>query len=743
MAIPGNFLSAVAEQVDPDTSGWQASLNCTKSLGSGGRAGDGVLTLTSVASGEMQASTVSTYPVVAGTVYATFADAASANQAERIGIQWLTDALVAVGSTTWSPTTNAASASLHRISVAGAAPAGSTRARVVLSATTTASAKTHFFENIYLGPPIRTSGNLLSFNAESGGEVDATAWAVDTNATVARDVPMVQWPVNWYYSGGCTIKMTVTANGNSSMKVAESPAVVPGTDYVGSAYLSPPTSGAACWIELRWYNASATLISTKRAVLAQPSTGVFRQYVSGVAPAGAATVVLATGITSATAAQVLRVDGAVLQVAVPVVAGSVMPFEDSSFEAGIGQWTVASGVATLARSTPWNSVAYQGAYWLIVTSSTATTSVLLSGRYPVTPGVSWRPQAQFVAHGGAWNIAPNLRWYNASGTLISTTALPADTIPGDGQWWKDWNDLLAPAGAATAAIQLTVTAPAAAATLTVDAAALLQTVPAFQATADSALGRITLVLRELQPSNLLTLYRVVGTAQSLVRGTDGWISGLVLVSDTLTIEDYEAPLGVPVTYRFETRDAVTGVSTGQGISNAVALTLADASDCWVKDVMQPQRNVLVQAAVAPDWERPIEQTAHRIRGRQNSVVLSDVRGGLEGTLQVNTFTDAQRRALHYALNTGNVLLIQLSPGLGMEDAYYAVGQVSEPRLVAFGGEPRRRWSLPLVQVDAPIGGVGGTAGWTVQDVATTYATVQQVFDTYATVLDLVLDNREV
>ncbi|CAG6392781.1 hypothetical protein NMG29_06675 [Streptomyces cocklensis] len=743
MAIPGNFLSATTEMVDPDTSGWQATLNCTKSLGSQGRNGDGVLTLTSVASGEMQASTVSTYPIVAGTVYQTFADASSANEPERIGIQWLNDSLVAVGSTTWSPTTNTASATLHRISVAGPAPAGATRARVVLSASPTAAARAHFFENVYLGAPWRTSGNLLSFNVESGGEIDATGWAVDTNSTVSRDVPMVQWPVSWYYSGGCTIKMTVTANGNASMKTAEAPAVVPGTEYVGSAYLSPPTAGASCWIELRWLNASGTLISTKRAVLAQPSTGVFRQYVSGIAPAGAATVVLATGITSATAAQVLRIDSAVVQVAVPIIAGSVVPFEDASFEAGIGQWTVASGVATLARSTPWNSVAYNGAYWLIVTSSTASTSVLLSGRYPVTPGVSWRPQGQFVAAGGAWGIAPNLRWYNAAGTLISTSALPADSIPGDGQWWRDWNDIVAPAGAATAAIQLTVTAPAAAATLVVDAVALLQTVAAFAATANSNIGSVTLVLRELDPGDLLTVYRIVGATQTLVRGPAGWISGLVLVSDQLTVEDYEAPIGVEVTYRFEMHDATTGASAGGGTSNTVSLTLPDISDCWVKDPLQPQRNMLLQAAAAPDWTRPIEQTEHRIRGRRNSVILSDVRGGLTGTLQVWTMTDEGRAGLHYALDTGNPLLIQFSPGLGLEDAYFAVGEVTEPRLIAYGGEPRRRWSLPLTEVDAPIGGTGGTAGWTVQDVATTYATVQAVFDTYATVLDLILDNREV
>lgn len=740
MAIPGNFLSPTAEMVDPDTSGWQTLLNCTKSLGSGGRNGDGVLTITSVASGEMQAVTASTYPVVAGTVYQAFCDAASANQAERIGIQWLTDALVVVGTTTWSPTTLSLFASWHRIAVAGPAPTGATRARVVLSATTTAASKTHFFENAYLGKPQRTSGNLLSFNVESA-DIDATGWAVDANCTLSRDVPAVTWAVDWYWTGGPDIKLTVTANGNASTKAAETPAVVPGTEYIGYTYINPPTSASATWVELRWYNASNTLISTKRAALAAPGTGWYRQYVSGIAPSTAATVVVAAGVTGATAGQVMRLDGTVVTVADPVVEGSVIPFEDSSFEAGIGQWTVASGVATIARSTPWNSVAYDGDYWLVVSSATATTSKLLSGRYPVTAGLSWRPQVQVTSASGSWGVAPNLRFYSASNTLISTSTLPTDPIPGDGQWWRDYNDIVAPAGAVTAAIELTLTSPATSAQIVVDAVVLVQTLPAFEATADDDLGLVTVTMRELDPGTVMTLYRVVGSTQTIVRGPDGWITGLVVTAAQMTVEDYEAPIGVDVVYRVEAYNDIGEISNF-GTTAPVQLRLDDPSDCWVKDPLQPQRNLLLQAAAAPDWTRPIEASEYRIRGRRNSVILSDVRGGLVGTLQLWTVSDAERTALHYLLDTGNTLLVQVNPGLGLEDAYFAVGEVAEPRLIAYGGEPRRRWSLPLTQTDAPVGGVGGSAGWTVRDVLTTYSTALDVANGYGSVLDLVLDNRE-
>lgn len=740
MAIPGNFLSAVAETVDPDTSGWTAVLNCTKSLGSGGRVGDGCLALTSVAAGEMQATTTAAYPVAVGSTYETFADTASATEPERIGILWLSASYAAI-STTWSPTTTAASGSWHRVSVAGVAPSGAVYARVVLSATATAAAKIHYWENVYFGFPVRTSGNLLSFNTENP-QVDASAWAVDTNCAITRDVPVVSWAVDWYYGSGPVIKATTTANGNMAVKTVETPGITPGVEYGGYIYLNPPTSGSAAWVELRWYDASTTLISTKRSALAAPGTGWYRQRVSGVAPAGAATVVMAAGITGATAAQVLRVQGAVLGAPPVIEVGSVVTYEDASFEEGIGQWTVASGVATLARSTPWvSSGVWDGSYSLVATSTTATTSVLVSGRYPITVGQSWRPQVEIKPASTGWQIGLGIRWYDGSGALISTSTSGVDTIP-SAAWWTVFADATPPAGAATAAIEVTLTAPSSS-SAQLDAVALYPALPAFEVTPHSDLGEVTVTFRELDSGAAFTLYRVVGAAQTVVRGPDGWLQGVVLSSEQMTVEDYEAPLGVPVRYRYSMVSVTTGAATGDGISDEVTLTVSDPSACWVKNPLQPERNVLLRAATAPDWQRPIEQAEYRIRGRRNSVVLSDVRGGLAGTLEVWTDNDDQRQALHFALDTGSVLLIQFAPGLGLEDAYYAVGQAVEGRIVPYGGEPRRRWQLPLTQVDAPIGGVGGTAGWTVQDVISTYDTVQQVFDSYATVLDLVLDNRKV
>lgn len=739
MAIPGNLLSPTTEMVDPDTSGWRPVLNCTKALGTGGRNGDGCLALTAALAAEMRAETAATYPVVPGALYETFADASSTSQPERIGIQWL-DAHGSEISITWSLTTNTASTAWHRVSVAGFAPEGSAAARVMLSATAAVAHTVSFFENVYLGAPLRTSGNLFSFNAESGGEIDTSGWTAGTNTTLGRDVPAFSWPVDWYYAGGHTITVTAAAAGTASVVAAETPAVTPGQAYTAHCYLNPPTSTAQTWVELRWLDAAGALISAVRSTLAQPGTGIYQQIVSGTAPANAAMATLAAGITSATAGQKLRIEGAVLAAEQPLAPGSVVPQADADFEQGVGSWTVASGPAAIARSTPWGAQSWTGFYSLTVTASTTSASVLTSAHYPVTPGQTWRAQISVKPIGGNWDVLPLLRWYDASGADLGSPTDTAATVPA-GQWWDIWSDLEPPAAAASARFEIQATASSTSSTLQIDTARLRPVLSSFQITADDDLGRVELILRELIVGETMRLYRLVGGTQSLVRGPAGWLTEIPVASEQFLVDDYEAPLGVPVTYRAESYDAATGALTGYRVGGPVTLAVPDPSDCWLKDPLQPQRNVRLRASVAPDWTRPIEQTSYRIRGRRNSVVLSDVRQGLTGTLQVWTLTDDERRALHFALDTGDPLLVQFSPGLGLEDAYYAVGDADEPRFSPVGSEPRRRWSLPLTQVDAPPGGAVGTSGWTVQDVVATWDTALDLLDAYVTVLDLATDTR--
>src|SRR5690606_31652933 len=286
---------------------WAAKLNATLSKGVGGRNGDGCLIVKSVAAGEMQARTVSSYPVTAGTVYYCFADA-SGSVPERIGIRWQTATGTEI-SVSWSMATMAASASWHRVSVAAQAPVGATQAQVLLSSTPAGAGVNHFWENVYLGLPLRTLGNLFPFNTESS-EVDASGWAPVVNATISRQVPVISWGVTNYVAGGHTLAMTVTGAGNASMLAVDRPTVTPGLEYLAYAYVQPPTVASTAWIEVRFSASVGNQVRATRSAGAPPApaAGVHRQRVCAIAPAGAATRGLAAGLDGASGGQVLRLE---------------------------------------------------------------------------------------------------------------------------------------------------------------------------------------------------------------------------------------------------------------------------------------------------------------------------------------------------------------------------------------------------------------------------------------------------
>jgi hypothetical protein len=694
-----------------------------------------------VAAGEMQARTVSSYPVTAGTVYYAFADTAGVST-ERIGVRWLSSSATEIG-ITWSLTTMTASASWHRVSVAAVAPSGATKAQVLLSSTETGANVSHFWENIYLGEPIRTLGNLLPFNTESS-EVDASGWASVVNATITRQVPAMGWAVTTYTAGGHTLAMTAVAAGNASILAVDRPSVTPGTEYLAYAYLQPPTVASTAWIELRFYDVNANQISATRSTLAPPTpaTGMYRQRVSAVAPANAATCSLAAGLDGASAGQVLRLETVVIAVAPKLQAGSVLPYADSSFEQGIAGWTVVSGVATIAQTAPWGASAFDGAYSLAVSSSTATASTIRSTRVPVVEGVNWR--AQLIAHpaAGSWtNVALRVRWYDGANVDLGASVGTAYAMPGT-SWYAMSSDAVAPVGATQAAIEIIVTASAASSVVHIDQVTLWEVLPLTAVEAHSDGGYITLTLRELTVDWELSVYRELPDgSRVLVRGPSGLIDRQPITSDLLVLEDHEAPLNVPVRYRIEQWQPGT-MTVGTRSSDYATVTLEDVNQAWLKDPSNPQRSVRVVVAKAPDWQRPIEQASFVVRGRRNKVILSGRRQGLEGDLAVWTRSDAEREALHLLLDSGNTLLWQAAPGMGVDDMYVSVAGITEARVGALATEQWRAWTLPLTEADMPAtAGVNGAAGRTWQDVVTEFDTCADLLTTYATCEDLLLDRR--
>ena len=554
----------------------------------------------------------------------------------------------------------------------------------------------------------------------------------------------MNWSVTNYLAGGQTLAMTAVAAGNASILAVDRPAVTPGQEYLAYAYIQPPTVASVAWIELRFYDINGNQIQATRSVLAPPTpaTGMYRQRVSDRAPANAATCSLAAGLDGASAGQVLRLETIVIAAAPSMQAGSVVPYADGSFEQGVAGWTVTSGVATIDRTTPWGDSFFEGAYSLAITSATATASTIRSAKFPVTESVNWR--ALLVAHpdAGTWStVLVRIRWYDATNNDLGTSAGVNYVVPGS-SWYAMPSDAEAPAGATQAAIELVVTASAVASVLHVDQVVLWEILPQTAVEEHSGDGYIEVTLRELPLDFYLSLYRVTPDgARTLVRGTDGLIEQQAITSDLLLVEDHEAPLGVPIHYHIAILNA-DGTTASTRTSPTITLTLADINTCWLKDPGNPQRNTLVMVQRAPDWQRPIEQAVFVVRGRRNKVVLSGSRQGLEGDLAIWTRSDEERAALHLLLDSGNVLLWQAAPGLGVTDMYVNVGQITEARVGALAQEQWRAWALPLTEADMPVNlGVNGAAGRTWQDILTEFATWEDLQDVYATWEDVLLDRR--
>ncbi|MFK0182294.1 hypothetical protein ACIQVR_40790 [Streptomyces xanthochromogenes] len=745
MAIPGNFLSATTESIDPNTSGWVAKTNCSIALGTGGRNGDGTLKLTSLAAGEMQARTVSSYPVIANMdyEYEAFADASGATMPERIGIRWLTSTNTEI-SISWSVTTSSASATWHRIGVAAVPPTNATQAQVVVSVMTPAAAGViGYFENIYLGLPIRTTGNMLAFSTETM-ERGLGDWLNESNCSLSLQTPMVSWAVDNYLAGGQVLAMTVTANGNAWCRTTDWPPATAGQEYLAYAYINPPSSGSTCWIEIRFQNAAGAQLSATRSNLAAPGTGWYREFVSAVAPATTASVDVAIGITSGTAAQVVRTDGVVIT-PVPVLhTGNVIPYADFSFEQGVAGWTTVSGVGVVSRSTPWGTFFFGGAYAGTVTSATATASVIRSAKFPLASGAAgstFRLETLSNASAGGWTWTRGVRWYGATNTDLGLTASSSGAVPTP-NWWQNVDSFTAPANATQAAVEYTLTATAVNSVLRLDQISLWPSLAEIEADGDDDTASATLTMRELSIGYYITVWRQLPDAsRTLVRGSAGLIQGQLITGAELVIEDYEAPLGTAFFYYVETRDS-TGALVEQRTSNSVTLDAGNPQYAWLKDPANPQKNLKVMVAKAPDWQRAATQSEIHVRGRRNPVILSDVRGGLVGDLSVFTLSDAERAALHWLLDAGTVLLWQATPGYGVSDMYVMVGQVAETRGAGAATDPIRTWTLPLTQVDMPVTlGVAGSAGRTWQDILSEFATWSDVLASFATWEDVRLNKR--
>lgn len=203
----------------------------------------------------------------------------------------------------------------------------------------------------------------------------------------------------------------------------------------------------------------------------------------------------------------------------------------------------------------------------------------------------------------------------------------------------------------------------------------------------------------------------------------------VLVTDTVTVDDQEAPLDVEVYY--EATDSDDGT-----VITSTPITVPSSGQVWLKHPGRPSLNQVITPTAPPERTRELEVTAHTILGRRHPVTISGGRRRAPvGKLELRTRTLGEAGALRDLLDDGSVLLLQGPDGFDLGSTWIQPMNLSEKWLVRYLGDTYRLWSLDYVTTDRPAGlslrGITeGTYAWAAANFES-YAAALLAYPTYA------------
>ncbi|MFE5332572.1 hypothetical protein ACFRCG_39960 [Embleya sp. NPDC056575] len=726
MGIISNLLPADDAGLEGSIGSWTAGSNTTVArVTTQALTGTASLRLTSSAAGAMSAST-GKVPVTTGVTYMGFCFGANttstAGRVLSVRIDWYTAANALVSSTTTTSTwaLGANTSWSNTVVVIGAAPATATQAAltVMVTAGITGSGQQVVFDSMGLGLPAGLTGNVLPYVVESV-EMDASGWSATTNCTVARAAGAAE--------GSYCLGLTSTASGSTTATTAARWPVTAGVEYEIATRVVCPAAGRTLVFEARWYTAitGGTLLSTTtRTVTTQDPASWERWTTIATAPATATHVEMRLRPTATGASENWYFDQMVIRpTSAGLVAGNLLSFAAQSFEVDASNWTASSN-CTVAQSVPADPVFDGGRSLKVTVTAAGQARVQAAALVPVTAGLYYvaRQWHYGVAAHQAWT---DIDWYAADGTTYLGRAFPDTDAAGTaGVWRSNFIGRQAPTGAAFARMVLLPQAATPGQIFFIDQVSLVQTAPPYILTVVPSTASVTIQIGSIPHPTTITLSRVDpdGTRHP-VRAMGGDAAGLATTGTTMIFEDYEVPLNVGVHYEY----SWPGSST-----STTSVTIPPPSQpymLWLKDPGQPARNVCLMARSTGAWSRKVDRGVYPVRGARMPVIISDTRTSREGSVQVYTRSADEEAALDWLLDTGSTLLLQ---GLNLGSVYVSVGDSEDAPVDADGSDPWRVWTLPITELDRPIGGIQGTAGRTWQNIYNNYATWQAVFDAYET-----------
>ncbi|MFJ3084475.1 hypothetical protein ACIPJG_32625 [Streptomyces halstedii] len=733
MTVSPNLLSANTSGIETDTSGWTAGANTTLSHSTRFYQGARSLAMTATAAGSVTATTAARVPVTAGqeyTGYALLANVVAA--AGRVGTMRVDWYAAVTGGTSLGSMASAGVTLVNSTAwnapppiPIGTAPAGAAYASVTLTVTGLTAGAAVLADTIGFGPPNSPIGNLLPYNTSSV-EVSNAGWAAWGNVTLGRATTA--------YEGWYSLQATSAAAGEVQVGMGANVPTVPGAEFLGSAMVRPvgaAVSGTEVRVELRWYDEAGTYLTSSPSTAWTPVADEWTYIATiGVAPPGAVNGRLRLRAAAGAAGQVWLFDRMTLAKA-PLPAGSLITYNTQSMEVDVSGWTAVSG-CTISRSTTY---AYEGSASLLITPTTTGDAVISTAApVPVTPRQAYVVTTRIrVGPTTGRTLSTRLVWVDAAGADMRSTTLQWHLNASGGGWYTIPSSAAAPDGAAAMRFVLTMIDAPAGDQIYVDAVTM--TPGGIAAIADPIPDKYgaSIALQGLTAGGYANwgLWRVEADGNlTPVRGESGDTSQNTVVGDRAVIEDYEAPLGIPVSYYLK---LWTTSATGNGtMSDPITIPEPLPTEIVLKDPGMPARQTTAVVAKGgqPTWTRKARQSVNAVRGRVRPIVISDMRTSREGTLTLVTETAEELDAMWWLLEAGTVLLIQWPSLWGEKDVYVSVGDVSEAPVVEYAEYRDRDWSVPLTEVDRPIGGATGSAGRTWQTVLTDHPDAMSVLTTY-------------
>lgn len=204
----------------------------------------------------------------------------------------------------------------------------------------------------------------------------------------------------------------------------------------------------------------------------------------------------------------------------------------------------------------------------------------------------------------------------------------------------------------------------------------------------------------------------------------GFVEATV-VPGPVVVRDFEAPIGVPLTYTAETWAAPAGAHTTE--TATITIPADGCDDTWLTDLARAGNTQRVLIESLAELAYAVPSVIHSIIGRRTPIVSGDVAHTPTFELVVLTESDEDRLQARGTLGNGVPVLLRTPPDQGIGNLYFACTGFAEQRVVGQGTVADRRFVIEGVQVDRPDPSLYTPLA------PTTWAYVEATFPTWADV----------